>query len=210
MTGTILETTDLQVGNLPPISLKVERGEIVVLRGPSGIGKSRFLRAIADLEPANGTVRLRKALRESMPAPKWRDRVRYVAAEPGWWADTPAEHYREVSAVKTRLGRLHLPETILDRAISELSTGERQRLALLRAMEGAPAILLLDEPTGALDPASTDAVNDMLLDFCKRGGAILLVTHDPQQARLLGSRRYLLDANGLTPEVDGTEGEAGK
>ncbi|OSQ35252.1 hypothetical protein TMES_21585 [Thalassospira mesophila] len=184
-------------GDLPSVTLALHVGEIVTLRGPSGIGKSRLLRAIADLEPArSGSVKLRDANLATMPAPKWRDRVRYLAAEPGWWAETPGPHFREISAVRTRLAALLLPENILERPIAELSTGERQRLALLRGMEGAPAVLLLDEPTSALDPAASDAVVDMLRIYAKRGGAVLLVTHNPQQAKLLGHRHFHLDQTG--------------
>jgi ABC-type multidrug transport system ATPase subunit len=139
---------------------------------------------------------LRGAELAAMPAPKWRDRVRYLAAEPGWWAATPAPHFREISAVRTRLAALLLADDILDRPLAELSTGERQRLALLRGMEGAPAVLLLDEPTSALDPASSDAVIDLLRAYARRGGAALLVTHNPQQARLLGDRHFHLDKTG--------------
>jgi ABC-type iron transport system FetAB ATPase subunit len=197
MADRVLEISDLVAGDLPPVKLCLHVGEIVTLRGPSGIGKSRLLRAIADLEPARaGSVMLRGAELAAMPAPKWRDRVRYLAAEPGWWAATPAPHFREISAVRTRLAALLLADDILDRPLAELSTGERQRLALLRGMEGAPAVLLLDEPTSALDPASSDAVIDLLRAYARRGGAALLVTHNPQQARLLGDRHFHLDKTG--------------
>lgn len=197
MADRVLEISNLVAGDLPPVSLCLHVGEIVTLRGPSGIGKSRLLRAIADLEPArSGTVKLRDADLSATPAPKWRDRVRYLAAEPGWWADTPAAHFREISAVRTRLAALLLADDIIDRPVAELSTGERQRLALLRGMEGAPAVLLLDEPTSALDPASSEAVVEMLRGYARRGGAVLLVTHNLQQAKFLGDRHFHLDHAG--------------
>ncbi len=205
MADIVLEICDLVVGDLPPLSLCLHVGEIVTLRGPSGIGKSRLLRAIADLQAASsGNVMLRGTAMTTMPAPKWRDRVRYLAAEPGWWAQTARAHFREPSAVQTRLSSLMLDESLMDRPIAELSTGERQRLALLRGMEGAPAVLLLDEPTSALDPESTKAVQDMLRQYAGRGGAILLVTHNEAQAHEIGDRHYHLDLQGcqeVTPEV---------
>ncbi|WP_181847834.1 ATP-binding cassette domain-containing protein [Thalassospira profundimaris] len=197
MADRVLQIDDLVVGDLPPVSLCLHVGEIVTVRGPSGIGKSRLLRAIADLEPTvSGTIMLRNIALSAMPAPKWRDRVRYLAAEPGWWAETARAHFREPSAVQTRLSALMLTETVMDRPIAELSTGERQRLALLRGMEGAPAVLLLDEPTSALDPESTQAVQTMLRHFAARGGAILLVTHNAAQASEIGDRHYHLDLQG--------------
>lgn len=197
MADRVLEIDGLTVGDVPPVSLCLHVGEIVTLRGPSGIGKSRLVRAIADLEPASsGTVMLRNTALSVMPAPKWRDRVRYLAAEPGWWAETARAHFREPSAVQTRLSSLLLAEAVMDRPIAELSTGERQRLALLRGMEGAPAVLLLDEPTSALDPESTQAVQNMLRHFAARGGAILLVTHNAAQAHEIGDRHYHLDPQG--------------
>jgi len=60
---------------------------------PSGAGKSLLLRAIADLDPNEGTVKLDGMLREAVPAPHWRSQVTYVAAEPGWWGDTVQEHF---------------------------------------------------------------------------------------------------------------------
>jgi putative ABC transport system ATP-binding protein len=75
------------------VSLDLNDGECVALQGPSGAGKSLLLRAIADLDPNEGTVKLDGMLREAVPAPHWRSQVTYVAAEPGWWGDTVQEHF---------------------------------------------------------------------------------------------------------------------
>jgi len=69
-------------------SFELQDGECIALQGPSGVGKSLLLRAIADLDPNEGTLKLDGTLREAVPAPLWRRQVTYVAAEPGWWADT--------------------------------------------------------------------------------------------------------------------------
>src|SRR5690348_15282282 len=74
-------------------SFKLNDGECIALQGPSGVGKSLLLRAIADLDPNEGTVKLDGTQREAVPAPLWRKQVTYVAAEPGWWADTVQEHF---------------------------------------------------------------------------------------------------------------------
>ena len=86
----MLSVTDLTRLELGPLSFSVEAGECLALRGPSGAGKSLLLRAIADLDPNEGRVSLDGESREDMPAPDWRRRVAYLAAEAGWWADTVA------------------------------------------------------------------------------------------------------------------------
>src|SRR5947209_1948991 len=74
-------------------SFELNSGECIALQGASGSGKTVLMRAIADLDPNEGTVKLDGVLRESVPGPMWRRQVTYVAAEPGWWADTVQEHF---------------------------------------------------------------------------------------------------------------------
>src|SRR5690606_17230332 len=110
-------------------------GECLAVEGPSGSGKTRILRTIADLDPHDGgQIFLDGTERREMTAPAWRARVRYVAAEPGWWTATPRGTLPAGSALKARALRLladaGLDEAILDRPITRLSTGERQRIAL--------------------------------------------------------------------------------
>jgi UDP-glucose/iron transport system ATP-binding protein len=81
-----------------------------------------------------------------------------VPAEPGWWADTVGEHFGEWTAALALVGDLGFPEEAKGWPIAHLSTGERLRLALVRALMVRPKVLLLDEPTAALDPASVAAV----------------------------------------------------
>ena len=78
---------------------------------------------------------------------------------------------------------------MFDMPLSRLSTGERQRLALVRAVETSPDVLLLDEPTGPLDTNSTKRVEELLKQQLKAGRAIVLVSHDPKQVSRLADRR---------------------
>jgi ABC-type phosphate transport system ATPase subunit len=86
---------------------------------------------------------------------------------------------------------------LLDTEIERLSTGERQRLALVRSLARRPRVLLLDEPTAALDPDAVARVEALLRDFLARGLAILIVTHSAEQARRLAQRTFHLDQGQL-------------
>ena len=139
---------------LPALSFEVAAHECLAVEGPSGSGKTRLLRAIADLDAAQGYVTLEGVERRELPAPEWRRRVRYASAEPAWWGAIAREHFPATAKLDRLLSALALEPAMLDRPIAELSTGERQRLGLVRAIADEPRVLLLDEPTSALDAQS--------------------------------------------------------
>ena len=188
----MLEVEALEILGLEPVSFTVEAGECFAVQGPSGSGKTLLLRAIADLDPAPGGVILDGAERGSFTGPAWRKRVRYVAAEPGWWSETARGHFFDLSRASELAGEFGLDEAALDRPILELSTGERQRLALVRCLIDSPPVLLLDEPTGALDAKAASAVERRIGRELKRGAAIILASHDTQQAKRLAKRGLVL------------------
>jgi len=174
-------------------------GEALAVSGPSGSGKSLFLRALADLDPNDGALALGGEDRNAMPAPRWRRRVTYVPAESGWWAELVREHFEDWDAAAPSAARLGIPAAAGDWPVSRLSTGERQRLALLRALVQGAEVLLLDEPTSGLDVEATWAVEARLREFLADGGALVFVTHDPAQARRLARRSLRFD-NGVARE----------
>ena len=188
----MLRVEHLQVGDLPPLTFEVADGECLAVEGPSGAGKSRLLRAIADLEPAHGQVFLDGAERNEMPAPQWRTHVRYCGAEPAWWTDTARPLFPTAARVDRLLGSVALDATVLDRPIAVLSTGERQRLALVRALIDEPKVLLLDEPTTALDPQAAALVEELIRFHVLSGRSAVLVSHDRGQIERVSHARLLL------------------
>ena len=196
---TALLVKDLRSAFAGPFELNLGTGACAAITGPSGSGKSLFLRMIADLDPNEGKVWLNGRERGSMAAPEWRKQATYVSAESGWWADRVIEHFdvsrrSEVAALAARLG---LRPDLLDAPVAQLSTGEKQRFSLVRALLPSPPVLLLDEPTGPLDEESVIAVEALLLERMATGTSILLVTHDPNQAERLGDQRYRMVAGHL-------------
>jgi ABC-type iron transport system FetAB ATPase subunit len=182
-----------------PFELDLGAGACAAITGPSGSGKSLFLRMIADLDPNQGDVWLNGKERASMPAPAWRKQAIYVSAESGWWADRVIEHFAtgSQSDAATLAARLGLRDNVLNAPVSQLSTGEKQRLSLARALLLNPRVLLLDEPTGSLDEESVTRVEAVLQERMANGTSILLVTHDPKQAARLGSQHYHMMAGHL-------------
>ena len=193
-----LTVRDLGTAVLRDCTLSVSHGELVTLRGASGSGKTLLLRAIADLDPNCGEVMLDGTPRASLSGPEWRRRVRYVAAEPAWWADDVGAHFRKPRQASDLVTQLGMPAECMSWQVARLSSGEKQRLGLLRAMEDEPPVLLLDEPTAALDEEATRLVERLLLSRQAQGTAMLMVTHSDVQAARLARRGYVIDSGRLT------------
>jgi len=196
-----LAIEDLRGHGRGPYSLRVAAGKCTVLSGVSGSGKSLLLRMIADLDPNTGNVRLGQTSREAMSGPAWRREVIYVAADAGWWADDVRAHFEDFDSNRHRLDwlthALGLRADILSAPVSHLSTGERQRLALVRALVRRPRFLLLDEPTSALDRDTTLALEAVLREAMADGIGLLVVSHNAEQAARLRDAQFALGPAGL-------------
>ena len=197
----ILQIRDLRTNLLKPASLSLSAGECIAIRGSSGAGKTLLLRAIADLDPNEGLVCLDGRDRSTIAGPEWRRLVGYVPAEPGWWADTVGEHFSGWTAALAVVRDLGFPKEAKAWPITRLSTGERLRLALIRALMVRPKVLLLDEPTAALDPASVVSVESLIATRIRAGLAALWVTHDAEQAKRIAHRLLAVSDGQVREEV---------
>ena len=198
--GERLTLRGLQSPLAGPFDATVEAGTCLAVTGASGAGKSLFLRMIADLDRNSGEAWLGEQPRSGLSAPDWRRRVVYAPAESGWWSDEVAAHFDPAQRIAAAelAERLGLPPELLSAQVARLSTGERQRLALIRALVRDPAVLLLDEPTAALDRDSIGRVEAVLKARMAAGTTLVLITHDPDQAERLGDQRLTMKAGRLS------------
>ena len=187
----MLSIRNLGIGEVRDLSLDIGPGEIACLSGPSGSGKTRILRAIADLEPHEGNVLLGDVPSDAMPGHEWRRAVMLVPAESQWWGETVREH-----CGKDRPGDLKalgMKPEVLDWSVARLSSGEKQRLALYRALSFTPRAWLLDEPTANLDEASKRRVEAWLTRHIRDGALpAIWVAHDPEQIQRVADVHYRL------------------
>lgn len=190
---------------LAGVDLTIRAGEAVAVMGPSGCGKSTLLNMVAGLDrPTSGTVRVHGHdlgqlnetglalfrrrhigmifqffnLIDDLPA---LDNVALAAQLTG---TTARQARRRALELLDELGVAHRKDTYP----AALSGGERQRVAVARALMNRPALLLADEPTGALDSRSGEQVMDLLIDLNQMGQTLLIVTHDPHLATRCAGR----------------------
>lgn len=181
----------LRCRHLEPVSLTVRGGECIGISGSSGSGKSSLLRAVADMEPHGGTALLDGVPAGRIPAHEWRFRVRLLPAESAWWFDTVGAHFSDPGVPGHAV--LGFEADIGTWPVTRLSSGERQRLAILRVLENDPQVLLLDEPTANLDGENTDRVEQLIRRFqTEHGVPVLWVGHDPAQLERVAGRRFRL------------------
>lgn len=193
-----LVVTDLAVGPLSGVSMHVPAGRILALSGPSGSGKSRLLRALADLDPHRGAVTLGAMQQRAVPAHAWRQAVMMVPADSQWWGDTVGAHFP--AGTPCGLVELGLDAAVMGWQVSRLSSGEKQRLAVLRAVAHTPRALLLDEPTANLDVDTTRRVEAWLSAQARQHGwPVVWVAHDPAQIERVADQHLRIAGSALSP-----------
>jgi ABC-type cobalamin/Fe3+-siderophores transport system ATPase subunit len=194
---------------LDGVDLSVARGEVVAVRGSSGAGKSTLLRALVRLvEVEAGAVSLDGRDVLELAAPDLRRRVGLVAQTPVMLEGTVRDNLMyglpsgphatdgmtgdDQAAADEALDAVGLDRGFAGRTARELSGGERARVALARALTRSPAVLLLDEPTAALDAAAADRIGALLGELAARDLGICVTTHDEAFARRFAIRSVVL------------------
>tara|TARA_B100000809_G_scaffold254155_1_gene291013 strand:- start:1399 stop:2061 length:663 start_codon:yes stop_codon:yes gene_type:complete len=191
------------------VSLELAAGELVALRGPSGCGKSTLLMAAGGLlEPTTGSVEIngtdlyslgqdgRAQFRAEnigfvfqqfhlIPYLDVRDNILAASLATARAEDERVDELLEIFGLEQRAH--HVP--------AALSTGEKQRTAMARALLNNPKLILADEPTGNLDQDNAEALLEQLSGFSGKGGAVLLVTHDARVDNHAGRTIEISDGN---------------
>ncbi|OCS47183.1 ABC transporter ATP-binding protein [Ralstonia pickettii] len=220
LAATSLERRDARSGAtlLQPATLVVRAGDRIALTGPSGGGKSVLLRALALLDPLDGgQVTWQGEAIHLSAVPAYRCHVAYVRQRPALLPGTVEDNLlmpyqlraRRHSAAFDRDAAIALlagaerDASFLKKNASDLSGGEAQIAALVRTLQTHPTVLLLDEPTAALDPASAHAVESLLQHWFAQAPerhAWIWVTHDPAQAERVGRQHWRMAAGQLNTE----------
>ena len=173
----------------------VAGGQCLGIAGPSGIGKSVLLKAIADMIPHHGSVFLDSVESREVPAPQWRKKVALLPAESQWWFEQVGEHFEHFDEVL--FAHFGFNEDVFNWQIAHLSSGEKQRLALVRVLLNKPEVLLLDEPTANLDQLNLEKVEALIADYKIRDQLpVLWVSHDPEQLNRVSQHILHLDTRG--------------
>jgi len=186
--------------HLGPFELTIKAGERCFVSGQSGQGKTLLLKAIADIFPYQGQVYLGDIDAQTVPAPQWRKMVSLLPAESQWWAETVGEHFWTVD--DTQFSALGFEKDVLNWQVNRLSSGEKQRLALLRLLQNQPQALLLDEPTANLDSKNTTNMENLIQQYQAQTSApILWVSHDATQVARLTDRHFEFTQNTLVEKI---------
>jgi putative ABC transport system ATP-binding protein len=196
-----VNNTRVRTQILSNLDLKVNKGELVTIMGASGSGKSTLLRLINRLSEADSGIILLNGndIRNHVPM-ELRRRIGMVFQVPVTFKGNVRDNlafgmnlWGGNTGIETISRETGIPEVLLDADAGQLSTGEKQRVSIARALGNHPEILLLDEPTSSLDAVSEERIEKLLLGLQReRDLTILWVTHEREQAQRIGGRILIL------------------
>ncbi|MBF0382508.1 MAG: ATP-binding cassette domain-containing protein [Magnetococcales bacterium] len=189
-----LKTLELQAFIGPKLSTVISQGQIVFLTGSSGSGKSLLLRAIADLDPHKGEVWFNNQKAMDTHPTIWRKQVGYLPPNSFWWDDVVANNFDNCEDALVYMEAMDLPKEAFDWQLMRMSTGEKQRMSIVRLLSNQPKVLLLDEPTANLDPKTVRAVESMIIEYTKKNNcSVIWVSHDLDQVKRVAHRHLAID-----------------
>ncbi|GGG65349.1 ABC transporter ATP-binding protein [Paenibacillus radicis (ex Gao et al. 2016)] len=189
-------------------NLRIEAGSFVTILGASGCGKTTLLKMINRIhEPSSGNILINGQEITKMPLNALRIQIGYVIQGIGLFPHLSIEENiatipkvlkwspkRIEERIDYLLDLVHLPQSFKKRYPAQLSGGQQQRVGLARAMAGDPAIMLMDEPFGAIDAITRESLQDEMIQIQKKlNKTILFVTHDVQEAMKLGDRIIVMN-----------------
>lgn len=203
-----------QVPLLQPTDFTLHAGDRVSITGASGSGKSVFLRALALLDaPTSGQILWNNQPIGNAQIPHYRSHISYLSQRPALLEGSVQDNLCfpfslktlrtrrfDLAAVTTLLGHAGKAPDFLAKRAADLSGGESQVVSLIRTLQLNPEVLLLDEPTAALDPTSSREV-EALIDAwfaADRSRACIWVSHDLDQARRMSHIHWQMDAGVLS------------
>ena len=193
MPQTQLKLVNFNCHTLSPINLELKHNETISISGESGTGKSLLLRAIADLIPHKGECYIDDIEVNDIAANKWRNQVAYFTAESQWWFDTIGEHFNLplTQQMESFLKEIGFNKEVFTWDVMRCSTGERQRLAIIRLLINEPNVLLLDEPTANLDSENTKRVEQIIEEYQRLSNcSIVWVSHNASQKKRVSQRQF--------------------
>ncbi len=198
---------ELYYGKNGPYSFSCLGGACLGVCGPSGVGKTLLLRALADLDCHDGTVLLDGRACSTYPGPEWRRLVALIPAESRWWYPEFGHHLPpgyNVSDTRQLLAACGFEDDVLAWQVSRLSTGEKQRLAVVRALVRKPSVLLLDETGSGLDLENGLLLEKVINEYRQAHDApVIWVSHDREQLARVSHNLLTLRQNRLeiSPQV---------
>jgi putative ABC transport system ATP-binding protein len=200
---------------LKNINLEINDGEFILISGASGSGKSSLLRLFNRLDsPSSGDIYFKGKALSTIPILELRLKIGMLFQKAAIFSGTVRDNLMPLASDKEKikaqaemlhlLKEMNLPPKLLDEDMSVLSGGEQQRISLARVLLNQPEVLLLDEPSSALDPENTRLIFDNLEYLNQEKGlTIILVSHNEAAQSLQSIRKLIMDSGNLQTENGG-------